>query len=369
MKTYSLLLILVFAPFLKICSPGDGPEDPKPHDKWEKLGLSDLNVSEIKFHHNLIFAATSDGLYKKNVASPDTTWQPIGLQRQDILDFVLFSPDEIIACADVSTQPKSLSIYRTTDGGMTWEPYQNGFGGELGKTCYAIDHNPDAPDTLFARASYAVAKSTDRGQSWQPVLGDWGLIGYQSPLIKINENNPNIVWAGGENVSFSPYLARSTDYGNTWVPKPVPSNGDNAVYDIAIKKNNSEVVLVGMEGQLLRSVDGGDNFEIVLEPTGYPYFNTLERCPLSTTTVYTSGSENGTSGGQLFFYRSTNFGNTWTKVINDEDPVDEIATRDLEAHIFTVKPGLYMATNKGVWRYCSTYLLSQSNQTVVTRDQ
>lgn len=359
MRLFSVFLIIAFIPFLNICDPGEDPEHPRPADNWQNLGLSDQDVQEIAFHRNLIFAATDNGMYKKNVANPDTVWQPIGLQRWKVLDFILFSPDEIIACVDLSDFPKGASIYRTTDGGQTWQPYQNGFGGGPGQTCFALDHNPAAPDTLFGRASYPVGKSPDRGMSWRTVFGDWTSIGYQSDLIRIDEQNPNIVWAGGENAIFAPYLIKSTDYGETWMPKPVPSQGDNAVYDIAIKKTRSNVVVVGMEGQLIRSTDGGDNFNIVEAPEEGTYFLTLDRNPILSNTVYASGSEFGTTPGRLFFYQSNNFGQTWRKIVNDEDPVDDIAARDIEAHAFTVKPGLYLGTNKGVWRFCGYELLRQ----------
>lgn len=360
MKIFSVFVIIAFIPFLNICSPGGDPEPPSSPDQWQKLGLSDLNIEEINFYHNQLFAGTENGMFTKNVADSDTIWQPIGLQGKKVLDFIVFSPDEIIASVDLSVFPKGVSIYRTTDGGNSWEPYQNGFGGDAGQTCYALDHNPAAPDTIFGRAAFAVGKSTDRGQSWRTVLGEWGTIGYQSDLIHIDEHNPNIVWAGGETTIFAPYLTKSTNYGETWEGKPVPSSGDNAVYDIAINKRDSDVIVVGMEGQLIRSTDGGDNFDIVVEPEGGTYFLTLDRNPIFSNIVYASGSEFGTTPGQLFFYKSKNFGRTWTKVINNEDPVDNIATRDMEAHAFTIKPGLYMGTNKGVWRYCGRQLLTQA---------
>ncbi|MFA0963141.1 hypothetical protein AB9P05_15160 [Roseivirga sp. BDSF3-8] len=359
MKIFSFTLLIVSLFTFRLCSPtdleppGPDPDLPSPEGQWDRLGLTDKSVEQLDIFKNLIFAGTDEGMYRKNVVSKDTVWTPIGLQRFEVLDFIVFSPEYLIASVRPPIPKDPVSIYRTLDGGETWEPYQNNFGGRSGQNvCTALDALITAPDTLFGRGDFVVAKSENGGESWRPVLGEWGSFGYQSDLIRIDEQNPNIVWAGGEGGIFNPYLYKSTDYGETWDFKSVPNDGDNAVYDIEIKPGDSETVVVGLEGLLVRSTDGADSFTITAEPAEGTYFLALDRAPgVSESLVYASGSEFGTKAGSLFFYRSEDFGQTWTKVVNNEDEYAPLATLDLEVRTNFLRDGIFFGTDRGVWLY------------------
>jgi hypothetical protein len=72
------------------------------------------------------------------------------------------------------------------------------------------------------------------------------------------------LWAGGENGIFAPWIARSTDQGDTWQLSYPDMAGDNACNSIAVHPADPDVAYAGMEGAVIRTEDGGMHWQ----PTG-----------------------------------------------------------------------------------------------------
>ncbi|MCK4664721.1 MAG: T9SS type A sorting domain-containing protein [Bacteroidales bacterium] len=320
--------------------------------QWVNLGLNNLNVTKIQIYSDTAYAATSDGFYKKCISNSDTIWTTFGLQGKEVIDFISFNNQEIIA----SVYEQFVSIYKTTDGGTNWIDFQNGFGGTSGSNiCLSLDAHPLYPDTIYARNSYAVAKSTDKGQSWQCVYENWGAVGYQSRVVQIDRNNPNIIWAGGELSLFQAYLLKSTDYGNTWqfIANEINPEENNASNCFFINQNNSDDVFVGMEGRIMRSLNGGSSWLTIFEPATYDYIYDVEVSPNNSNLIYAVGSENGTAHGDLLFYKSYDLGTTWD-TIRYLDGSGVYLVADVEI----VKNGntdeLFFASERGVYKYSNS---------------
>lgn len=343
-KLFFLLILLSFI------NCEDDPEIPDSPSGWESLGLNDINVHKIQFSENYLFAATDQGMFRQSSTDiSSTNWISVGLEGKEVIDFILFNDQEILAATDASPD-EEVSLFKTTDGGSSWIPFQNGFGGDIEVTAHALAHDPTNASILFARAAYAVAKSTDRGESWVPVFGEWGSAGYQAPLIQVDENFPDHVWAGGESSIFQPYLWKSTNGGESWLLLDLPYEGDNSVYTLASHPENRENILIGMEGQILSSSDGGENWQKALQIEDGTYIIDLENHPEIPQKVYGTGSKGGTSGGNLFFYSSDDFGSTWELMVNEDNPGTFFA-HDLELKVSGNQVFLYIATDRGLYRF------------------
>ncbi len=351
MRFNHFFIIIVLLMFCTACEDDEGTQPDKFATTWTYLGLGEHNIQEVKIIDNTVFAATRDGMFKKSTSNTDTLWQTAGLEGMEITDFVAYSSDEMLASFKVSgSQPETL--YETTDGGMTWAPLESNFGGEQNtQTCRALEKAPADNDVLFGRGDANVAKSTDGGLTWESTYQEWNNIGYQADLIVVDENNPDIVWAGGETSIFSPYIIKSTDRGESWLPQQVPNQGDNAVYSMAIHPDNSERILVGMEGQIIHTTDGGENWEVNFTPAESSYVHDIQNSLMQTGKVFATGTDGGTSLGDIIIFVSDDFGGNWETIKHEGKTNEQYGAVDMALLANENEEFVYVGTNRGVFVY------------------
>jgi len=124
---------------------------------------------------------------------------------------------------------RAEGIYRSSDGGNSWQSLSNGFPRKNRSFCsMALD--PQNPDTLYVcgrprgnRSGY-VAKSADGGLSWAIVLD-----GIYGRAVAVDPHDPRIVYVGSRDFTGTDtdkVFWRSTDAGATWTSVP------NAVFNV-----------------------------------------------------------------------------------------------------------------------------------------
>ncbi len=227
----------------------------------------------------------------------------------------------------------SGGLWKSTTGGRgakAWQRVETGYP-VMGVSAIAIDpQNPDVlyigtgevynmensmPNVAFrtTRGTYGIGilKSTDGGQSWTKSL-DWSygdLRGVQD--IKINPLRPATVYA-----ATTEGLLRSTDAGASW---QTVHNRKMAV-DIEISPADTGVVFV-THGSLndenisgiFRSTDGGNTFTLLNNGIASIYSGKalLGICAGQPNVIYASVGNDFVQEG---LYKSTNNGDSWTKV-------------------------------------------------------
>lgn len=101
-----------------------------------------------------------------------------------------------------------------------------------------------------------VLKSTDGGQSWEPVTFDWEqMLGdvLEPHIYGVKVSNAGVVTIAGE----FELILRSSDGGNTW---EMLHKGDSSLFALALNDDGSGYA-VGQEGKVLRTADGGKTWE------------------------------------------------------------------------------------------------------------
>ena len=247
------------------------------------------------------------------------------------------------AVTGVPSQPNTFymgvasgGLFRTTDGGESWVPITDGKVplGSTGSIAVA-DSDPDiiylgtGSDGVRSNVSTGrgVYKTTDGGESWEFVgLYDVGQIG----AVRIHPTNPDIVWVAANGDIFKPTpdrgIYKTTDGGETWEKTLFVSDSTGAM-DVEIQPGNPDVVYAWMsrierkpwtiisgsyEGGFYKSTDGGESWENIR--TGLPQ-ELIGKGNLAVTAAKPDRIfaliEAKPGGG---FYRSDDFGESWEMV-------------------------------------------------------
>ncbi|MGI9519218.1 MAG: WD40/YVTN/BNR-like repeat-containing protein, partial [Pirellulaceae bacterium] len=313
-----------------------------PETVW--VGLGEANIFRSSMSGTGIYRSEDGG----------ESWQHMGLaDSQHIARIVLHptNPDVVYVAASGHeyTPNEERGIYRTTDGGETWER-QLFIDSHIGAIDIVMD--PSDPQTLFAamwnRTRHAwsdpvpgpddgIFKSTDGGETWTiltkglPNYEETGRIG-----LAMSPASPDVVYALFDNheiartaeegerdnygrnrqdVIKGAEIYRSDDKGETW---QLMSEGDRAMSrvfatygwvfgQVRVDPNDVDTVYV-MGVPLLKSTDGGKSFKRVNYAGLHGDHHAMWIDPNNSDYII-----NGNDGGINFSYDG---GATWKNVQN-----------------------------------------------------
>ncbi|AXT57419.1 glycosyl hydrolase [Aquimarina sp. AD1] len=231
-------------------------------------------------------------------------------------------------------------VWKTTDGGRTWENISDGFfGGSIG----SISVSKSDPNVIYVgggektlrgnvSSGYGVWKSVDAGKTWnQSGLPKSRHI----PRIAIHPTNPDIVYAGVLGNIYKPTQDRgvykSIDGGKTW-NKVLFANQNAGAVDLTLDPNNPRILYAstwnarrtpyslssgGNGSALWKSTDSGKNWKEISKNKGFAK-DTLGIMGVTVSPVNSERVwaivENKEKGG---VYRSDDGGETWSQLNSD----------------------------------------------------
>ncbi|MFY8112360.1 MAG: WD40/YVTN/BNR-like repeat-containing protein, partial [Flavobacterium sp.] len=153
------------------------------------------------------------------------------------------------------------ALYKTTDGGKTWNKIHNGFpAGQLGRIAIAVA--PSNSNILYSVLETEKAelnglyRSDDAGANWKHLNSDFGLVvrPFYFSRITVDPKNPETVVKGGLSGSIS------RDGGKTFKNL---GNMHSDIHDIVFDINDSNRMYCGTDGGVYRSWDGANTMEMV----------------------------------------------------------------------------------------------------------
>jgi photosystem II stability/assembly factor-like uncharacterized protein len=213
--------------------------------------------------------------------------------------------------------------------GMRWRLIGPFRGGRSVAVAGVVGHR----DTYyFGAVAGGVWKSTDGGNTWQPIFDRQSVSSIGA--IAVAASDPNVVYVGtGEacirgNISHGDGMYKSTDAGATWTH--IGLRDTRHIGRVIVHPRNPDIVLVAALGHaygpnaergVFRSTDGGKNWAKVLyrdEKTGAI---DIAFAPGNSNIVFAALWEAGrtpwsmTSGGPgSGLYKSSDLGATWTRL-------------------------------------------------------
>jgi photosystem II stability/assembly factor-like uncharacterized protein len=306
----------------------------------EYLGLSGRRVESLFPRDQFVYAGTDSGVYRLQLNGPNQ-WELLGLRRCQVRALIVFNEDTLLA----GIAESDTALYRSTNAGHTWAPFENGYGGAYQESVLSLDRLTDSSDVLFATGAAVIARSPNRGQSWNPVWGGWGGMAMGMVFVQADPNDASHVWAGGESALFGPWLYKSTDFGLTFDEVDVLNAGDNRCHDIAIMPGNTSRAWVSMEGYVRETQDGGESWKTVFENNFYLYC--IEIDPMRPENLYLSGFR---YDKPLTLFVSRDTGSSWDNVVSGAGAAG-IGALCMKLESRTTTNTLYLGTTSGVYRY------------------
>jgi photosystem II stability/assembly factor-like uncharacterized protein len=156
---------------------------------------------------------------------------------------------------------ENSALYKSTDGGKTWNKIHNGFpDGKLGRI--AITVAPSDNNILYAviesekDEEKGLYRSDDGGMTWNHLNKDFGLVvrPFYFSRIVVDPKDPDVVVKAGL------FGSISRDGGKTFKDL---GNMHPDIHDIWFDIEDSDRMFVATDGGLYRSYDGGSTLEIV----------------------------------------------------------------------------------------------------------
>ena len=273
--------------------------------KTEDAGLSWNNISDGYFNvssigaiavapsdHNVIYVGTGehpvrgvmtshgDGVYRS--VDGGKTWSHLGLENSRHIAGIQVHPQNsdliyVAVQGAVHGPSEERGIYRSTDGGQTWEHLFF-----VNETTGAADlsMNPENPRILYAGmwdhhrapwqirsggAGSGVYRSTDGGANWaklnQGLPERMGKVG-----VAVSPVDPELIYAVIE--SDKGGVFRSRDGGDTWtqVSQDRTTIARAWYYTEIVPDPVNEQTVYVLNAPLLKSTDGGKTFESLANP-------------------------------------------------------------------------------------------------------
>jgi photosystem II stability/assembly factor-like uncharacterized protein len=150
------------------------------------------------------------GIYRS--ADGGLTWQPandVNTDNEGFTAIVVHPTDPQIVYA---AGHYDAGVFKTTDGGQTWTAINNGLP-QLYERFYAMAIAPDAPDTLILLGKAGVFKTTNGGSSWKQLSSGIDANAKYRGIV-FDPTNGQVVYLGSSTLGVS----YSTDGGETFQP-------------------------------------------------------------------------------------------------------------------------------------------------------
>ena len=193
-------------------------------------------------------------------------------------------------------------------------------------------HPEDDNFWYVAVGSGGVWKTHNAGTTWEPIFD--GEASYSIGALAIDPNNPNIVWVGtgenvgGRHVGYGDGLYKSEDEGKSW--KRMGLENSDHISNILIHPENSDIMWVSSQGPLwspggqrglYKTTDGGESWNKVLGDEEWTGVTDVVMDPRNPDLLYaatwhyhrTVASYMG-GGPKTGIHKSTDGGDTWKEL-------------------------------------------------------
>ncbi len=269
--------------------------------------------------HSLV-VATGGGVFRIVRNGSGAEAKLLGLENKGNVRWILSDasdPARVWAATD------RTGVWRTDDGGATWHEKNEGL---VYKHTLSLARHPGTGTLYVGTEPACIFKSDDLGDNWTELEAvrklksrkEWTFPGPPHVAhvrgIGLDPDDPNVIFGAVE----EGWLIRSGDGGETW--ENIIEGTEFDSHTVTILPGDSDVIVSASGTGLYRSADDGRNFEKCDTGIEHPYLINVAVHPARPNVLFTAGAkvpppkwgQPGGPGGA--FYRSDDAGLNWRKL-------------------------------------------------------
>jgi Calx-beta domain/Beta-propeller repeat len=274
----------------------------------DNYGFTGATISSMAIHPlepSTLYVGTQSGVFKS--INGGRTWAAInnGLTNLNVTALVMDPSAPNTLYIAISGIQSGSGVYKSTDGGSSWNLRNNGISANDLRTL-AID--PVTPNTLYLSVSFCcvvgphIFKTTDGANNWVPIGNPPPARPSLPASFAVDPLNHTTIYVA--DVVSPGGFYKSTDAGLTWQALNVGHTISEGRF-IAVSPLTPGLVLGSSDQNVFRSVDGGNNWSVVLSIGGKIVFD-----PVNSSIVYLVSTKPFALASRGVF-KSTDSGQTW----------------------------------------------------------
>lgn len=253
---------------------------------------SNFGINSIAYHPlvpNLIFIATTDGLYRS--ADNLTSWLHV---NEGSISDIEFHPtnSNIIYIYDYETEgPNKNKVLRSTDNGMSFSGSAEIEGNE-DITLVQLDVTPQCEDCIYFASFHGIWKSTDSGLTFDFISNPIG----GSEGFAVSDLDSSIMTCGYVDCLTSTNGGISFDQVTWWELGDAPFDGNQYIHaDLREAECINGIFYVSTDGYLAKSEDNGVTWQRISDGIGIRENYTFGVSQSNHYRTMVGSQDNGTS--------------------------------------------------------------------------